>query len=266
MKDVQGRKDRRRIPIHKVGIKDLSYPITVMDRQKQSQDTVALVNMYVDLPHSFKGTHMSRFVEILNHYHGRISLREMQGILSAMISRFESESAHFEIRFPYFLEKKAPVTKAGARVGYECAMMASLEKKRRSSKFDLVVETRTPVTMLCPCSKEISRKGAHNQRSIITIRVRSRGLVWFEELINIAERAASSPVYSLLKREDEKYVTEQAYAHPRFAEDAVRAVARRLKKDKRITWFEVESDNQESIHNHNAYAMVTGGRNKTSNS
>lgn len=258
MKDIQSRRDVRRIPIQKVGIKNLRYPIRVLDRQNQSQDTVAAVSMFVDLPHHFKGTHMSRFVEILNKYHGRISIREIDEILDTMLDSFNCRSAHVEIRFPYFLKKSAPVSKAESLVDYDCALFGELVRKGRKRFFSLTIEVNAPVTTVCPCSKEISRQGAHNQRSVVTIRIRSSQLVWFEELIEIAEKSASSPVYSLLKREDEKQVTEHGYANPAFVEDVVRSVAQKLKSDKRINWFQVESENMESIHNHNAYAMVSG--------
>lgn len=259
MKDIQSRQDKRKIPINKVGIKRLHYPVTVLDRQNKSQDTTAMISMYVDLPHQFKGTHMSRFVEILNDHHGRVSVEEMEDILVKMREKFDCRSVHLEMKFPYFLEKAAPASGATGLVDYDCAFYASLETVRGKTKFDLVIEAAVPVTMLCPCSKEISDRGAHNQRSVITIQVRSRSLVWLEEIIEIAEKAASSPVYALLKRRDEKAVTEGAYDRPRFAEDAVREVAMKLKKDRRVSWYQVESENQESIHNHSAYAMVVSG-------
>ena len=260
MKDVQNSRDGRKIPIDKVGIKGLHYPVTVLDRANNSQDTTALINMYVNLPHNFKGTHMSRFVEILNDHHGRVSVEEIGAILVEVRKRFKCRSAHIEMRFPYFVEKAAPASGAKGLVDYDCALYASLGLVKGKLVSDLVIEAAVPVTMLCPCSKEISDRGAHNQRSIITIKARTRTLVWLEELIEIAEKAASSPVYALLKRPDEKAVTEGAYDHPRFAEDAVREVARKLKRDRRIAWFQVESENQESIHNHNAYAMVVSGK------
>lgn len=263
MKDVQNSPDHRRIPIQKVGIKDLEYPIIVLDRLNRSQSTTARVNMYVDLPHNFKGTHMSRFVEILNQHHGRISVRDIGRILDTMLKRFECRTAHLEIRFPYFIEKSAPVTGARALMSYQCALLAALEQRGKRRVSDMVVEACVPVTMLCPCSKEISGRGAHNQRSNITLQVRSRALIWLEELIEIAESEASAPVYSLLKREDEKSVTETAYDRPRFAEDAVRGVAERLSADRRIRWFVVESENHESIHNHSAYARVVVDRRKS---
>lgn len=264
LKDIQNSPDDRQIPIWKAGIKNLLYPIDVLDRENKVQHTVARVSLYVDLPHHFKGTHMSRFVAILNEQRGKISLHNIGAILRTMIDRFDCSTAHLEIRFPYFVEKAAPVSKTKSLMDYQCAFLASFDSKREphapstalGTGQDLIVEVVVPVATLCPCSKEISDQGAHSQRSWITLRVRSHELVWIEELIAIAEAEASSGLYSLLKREDEKKVTEQAYARPRFAEDMARAVAQKLQRDKRIIWFQVESENMESIHNHNAYAMV----------
>ena len=256
MKDIQNARDFRKIPIQKAGIKNLRYPLAVLDRENKVQHTVGDVSMYVDLPHHFKGTHMSRFVEVLNEQRGKISPRHIGAILKTMTERFDSTMAHLEIRFPYFMEKSAPVSGARSLMNYQCAFLAAYSRKRRRQRLDLIVEVSVPVSTLCPCSKAISAHGAHNQRSWITIQARSRELVWIEELIEIAEGEASSGLFSLLKREDEKYVTEQAYARPRFAEDVARAVARKLKKDRRITWFQVASENLESIHNHNAYALI----------
>ncbi|MBU4200006.1 MAG: GTP cyclohydrolase I FolE2 [Verrucomicrobia bacterium] len=257
MKDIQNTRDFRQIPIQKAGVKNLQYPIAVLDRENKVQHTVGNVSMYVDLPHHFKGTHMSRFIELLNEHRGKISLRNIGAILKTMVNRFDSTTAHLEIRFPYFMEKSAPVSKARSLMNYQCAFLATYSRKCRPAPLDLIVEVMVPVSTLCPCSKAISDHGAHNQRSWITLQVRSRELVWIEELIEIAEAEASSGLYSLLKREDEKHVTERAYSRPRFAEDVARAVARKLKKDPRITWFQVASENLESIHNHNAYALVT---------
>ncbi len=257
MKDVQNTPDVRRMPIQKVGIKNLKHPVVVLDKANVSQHTIATVNMFVDLPHAFKGTHMSRFVEIVKQCHGNISVREIGAILNAMIDRFDSKTAHIELRFPYFIKKTAPVSGAESMMDYDCCFKASLDAANNERTLDLVVEARVPVTTVCPCSKEISKYGAHNQRSIVTIRIRARKLVWLEELIQIAEEEASSPVYPLLKREDEKYVTEQAYDNPKFAEDVVRDISVRLKNDRRILWRQVESENFESIHNHSAYAQIT---------
>ncbi len=267
MKDIQNRRDFRQIPIQKAGVKNLQYPLDVMDRENKVQHTVGNVSMYVDLPHHFKGTHMSRFLELLNEHRGKISLLNIGAILKAMVSRFDSTTAHLEISFPYFMEKSAPVSRAKSLMNYQCAFLATYNRKQRQNPLDLIIEVMVPVSTLCPCSKAISKQGAHNQRSWITIQIRSRELVWIEELIESAEAEASSGLYAMLKREDEKYVTEQAYARPRFAEDVARAIARKLKKDPRITWFQVASENLESIHNHNAYALVTSnGLQKTSKS
>jgi len=265
MKDIQNSIDKRRIPIQKVGIKGLRYPITVLDRANKTQNTVAEINMYVDLPHHFKGTHMSRFIEIINKFHGAISFEKIENILEQMIKVFRSQTSHIEIRFPYFIEKTAPVSGLKSLMDYECSFIAGMVTDKKKNRLDLVLEVGVPVTMVCPCSKAISKQGAHNQRSKITVRVRSRKLIWIEELIEIAESEGSAPVYALLKREDEKFVTEHAYANPRFAEDAVRGVAVKLAKDPRILWYEVESENMESIHNHNAYALVSSSLQKKRN-
>ncbi len=252
MKDIQNSVDTRNVAIKKVGIKDLQYPIKVLDRSSFLQPTVANINMYVDLPHNYKGTHMSRFIEILNQYHGKITVDEIGEMLEKMQDHLECETAHLEMSFPYFITKKAPVSEAEGVMDYQCHFDASLTCK----KFDLISQVAVPVTMLCPCSKEISEYGAHNQRSTVTVSIRSKELIWFEELIDIVEKHASSPVYSLLKRADEKAVTENAYDNAAFAEDVVRDIAVALNKDKRISWYRVETENMESIHNHNAYAMV----------
>jgi GTP cyclohydrolase IB len=254
MKDVQSGYDDRRVPIRKVGVKDIRYPIKALDRQQGTQSTVARVSLFVDLPHHFKGTHMSRFVEILNDHGREITHRSIATILTAMVERLNCETAHIEVRFPYFVMKHAPVSGAASLMDYDCAFLA--DYRRGSVKPDAIMEVQVPVASLCPCSKEISEVGAHNQRSILTIRVRYRAFVWLEELIEIGEAAASTDVYALLKREDEKFVTERAYRNPAFVEDMVRGVAVRLRSDPRITWYQVESENFESIHNHSAYAMV----------
>ncbi|OGV65114.1 MAG: GTP cyclohydrolase [Lentisphaerae bacterium RIFOXYA12_FULL_48_11] len=260
LKDVQNSLDIRKVPVQKVGIRNLRYPILVLDRRNASQNTVATINMFVDLPHKFKGTHMSRFIEIINHCRGRISVQQIGAILNAMIDKFESETAHIDIRFPYFIEKAAPVSGARSLMDYDCGFIAAMNATNKGNPLDLILEVAVPVTTLCPCSKEISKYGAHNQRSKVTIQVRTLKLVWLEDLIEIAESAASAPLYSLLKREDEKSVTEKAFENPRFAEDIVRSVAVKLRADRRVSWYQVETENFESIHNHNAYALVTGTR------
>lgn len=249
--DMQQSADSRRIAIDKVGVKDIRYPIVVLDRARQEQHTVALVNMYVDLPHHFKGTHMSRFIEVLNLYHGAVSIENIEEILAAMKERLGASCAYLELEFPYFIEKQAPVSGARGLMEYQCRMTGIL-----GDQFDFILEVRVPVTSLCPCSREISERGAHNQRSVVSVQVRYSEHIWLEELVDQVEACASAPVYSLLKREDEKAVTEQAYDNPMFVEDMVRAVTERLKALPAITWFRIECENFESIHNHSAYAQL----------
>jgi GTP cyclohydrolase I len=251
MPDMQKRPDSRRIPIAKVGVKDITYPIVVMDKNRSLQHTVARVNMYVDLPHHFKGTHMSRFVEILNRHREQIALDKLETILDEMKTKLGSDSAHLEIQFPYFIDKQAPVSKAKSLMEYTCEFSASM-----TDKLDFVLGIKVPLTSLCPCSKELSRFGAHNQRSIMTVRVRYKEFIWIEDLVELIEQCGSSPLYSLLKREDEKFVTELAYENPRFVEDMVREAYSRLAALENITWFSVETENFESIHNHSAFAAV----------
>ena len=251
MPDMQKKRDTRRIPIDKVGVKDISYPIVVMDKNRSFQQTVARVNMYVDLPHHFKGTHMSRFIEILDSCREKIALDKMETILQRMKEKLGASSAHLEIEFPYFIEKSAPVSGARGLMEYTCTFNASL-----GSEFDFILGVKVPVTSLCPCSKELARYGAHNQRSVMTVRVRYRDFIWIEDLIEIIEKCGSSPVYSMLKREDEKFVTEKAYENPRFVEDMVREAAVKLTAMDNITWFSLEAENYESIHKHSAYASV----------
>lgn len=251
MKDIQNHKDDRNIDIDQVGVKDIRYPITVLDKDMGEQQTVAKINMYVNLPRYYKGTHMSRFVEILNEHSRRISLQNFSEILEEMKTRLKAESAHMEITFPYFINKHAPVTGAEGLMEYKCTFKGSLNRGS-----DLVVMIHVPISTLCPCSKEISSFGAHNQRGEVRLQVRFNRFVWIEDLIRLVEESASSDVYSVLKREDEKYVTERAYQNPRFVEDMVREVALKLNRDPNITWFTVEAENFESIHNHNAYAYI----------
>lgn len=251
IKDIQSQPDFRKIDIDKVGVKDISYPIVVLDKKNKFQHTIASVNMYVDLPHHFKGTHMSRFIEILNEHKGEITVKNFPDILAKMKKRFNAQTAHMEVGFPYFIEKAAPVSKAKGLMEYRCRFTGSLGDKK-----DFVLEITVPVTTLCPCSKEISKKGAHNQRGIVKVNLRFKGFIWIEDIIKIVEASASSPVYSLLKRPDERYVTEHAYDNPRFVEDVVREVASKLETLKGIIWFSIEAENMESIHNHSAYAYL----------
>jgi len=251
MEDIQNHKDNRNIDIDQVGVKGIRYPITVLDKDMGKQQTVAKINMYVNLPRYYKGTHMSRFVEILNEHSRRISLQNFSAILQEMKDRLNAESAHMEITFPYFINKAAPVSGSEGLMEYKCTFKGSLNKGS-----DLVIMINVPISTLCPCSKEISDFGAHNQRGEVRLQVRFKKFVWIEDLIKLVEKTASSDVYSVLKREDEKYMTEAAYNNPMFVEDIVREIALDLNNDPNITWFAVESENFESIHNHNAYAYV----------
>lgn len=251
MPDLQSSHDSRNIAIDKVGVKDIRYPIVVMDKSKEHQQTVARINMYVDLPHHFKGTHMSRFIEILNQHRGEISIERMDTILQEMKQYLEASRAHLELEFPYFIEKQAPVSGARSLMEYQCRMAGSL-----GDDYDFVLGVTVPVTSLCPCSKEISARGAHNQRSAVNVEIRYRRHVWIEDLIEWVEGCGSAPVYALLKREDEKALTEQAYDNPMFVEDVVRAVTERLRQEPEIVWFRIQCENFESIHNHSAYALV----------
>lgn len=259
MYDVQNHKDDRQIPIDKVGVCDLRYPILVLDRQSQRQSTTAKLSMSVNLPLEFKGTHMSRFIEVLNAHRGEITMRTLPVILAELKAKLKAESAHMEVGFPYFLERAAPVTGATALMDYQCKFIG----ESNGGKEDFILSVCVPVTSLCPCSKAISDYGAHNQRGQVTIDVQTKKtadglptLVWIEELIEVAESSASAPVYALLKREDERHVTMQAYDKPVFVEDIVRNVALKLKGDERVAWFRVHALNQESIHNHNAFAEI----------
>jgi GTP cyclohydrolase I len=251
MLDIQNQKNHRNIAIDKVGVKNISYPVTVLDKAVKTQQTVAAINMYVDLPKDYKGTHMSRLIEILNEHDRMISIKNFSNILSTMKERLNAESAHIEISFPYFVMKTSPVTQSQGLMEYQCTLKGSLNKGK-----DLISMIQVPVTTLCPCSKEISDYGAHNQRGNVKLQVRFKKFVWLEDLIKLVEECASCEVYSVLKRQDEKYVTEKAYQNPKFVEDIVRDIAEKLEKDSNITWFAVESENFESIHNHNAYAYI----------
>lgn len=250
--DVQGAQDTRRIPIDRVGIKGIRHPVRVKDRSHGEQHTIATFNMYVSLPENFKGTHMSRFVEILNNHEYEISVESFRGMLGEMTGLLDAKSGHIEMSFTYFVEKKAPVSGVTSLMDYAVSLIGEIEDG--VSHIDIRVEV--PVTSLCPCSKTISDYGAHNQRSHVTVTARTQGFVWIEELIELVEKEASCELYGLLKRPDEKYVTERAYDNPKFVEDMVRDVAGRLNADERITGYTIESENFESIHNHSAYALV----------
>jgi len=250
--DVQASPDTRRIAIDKVGIKDIRHPVRVRDREGRDQHTVATFNMSVYLPHDFKGTHMSRFVQVLNNHEREISVESFLDMLVEMSARLESEAGHIEMRFPFFMNKRAPVSGVQSLLDYEVTFIGEI--RRGTPRLEIRVQV--PVTSLCPCSKEISAYGAHNQRSHVTVQVRARTFLWIEELIELVEREASSELFGLLKRPDEKFVTERAYDNPKFVEDLVRDVAGRLNADERIEAYVVEAENFESIHNHSAYAMI----------
>ena len=250
--DVQSSTDTRRIPINKVGIKDIRHPVRVKDRSAGEQHTVANFNMYVNLPHNFKGTHMSRFVAILNNYEREIGVESFQEILIDMTRLLEAEEGHVEMRFPYFVRKQAPASGVQSLMDYDVTLIGECKQ----GKNHITVQVNVPVTSLCPCSKEISAYGAHNQRSHITVAARLQGFMWIEEIIDIVEQEASCELFGLLKRPDEKFVTERAYDNPKFVEDAVRDVAARLNAEDRITAYAVEAENFESIHNHSAYAKI----------
>jgi len=250
--DVQSSADTRRIAIDRVGIKDIRHPVRVKDRSEGEQHTIAHFNMYVYLPHNFKGTHMSRFVEILNRHEREITVDSFKGMLIEMAERLESEAGHIEMSFPFFVNKRAPVSGVQSLMDYQVSLIGEIKNGEPAMFIKVVV----PVTSLCPCSKEISDRGAHNQRSHVTVAVRTREFVWIEEIIDLVEREASCQLYGLLKRPDEKFVTEHAYDHPKFVEDMVRDVASRLNDDDRIGAYVVESENFESIHNHSAYALI----------
>jgi len=250
--DVQSSEDKRRIPINKVGIKDIRHPVRIQDRSGNEQHTVATFNMYVNLPHNFKGTHMSRFVEILNRHEREISVKTFKDMLKEMVQILEAEAGHVEMSFPYFVNKAAPVSGVQSLMDYDVTFIGETSNGEPVRTLKVVV----PVTSLCPCSKKISERGAHNQRSHVTVSARLRGFMWIEDIIDLVEKQASCELYGLLKRPDEKFVTERAYDNPKFVEDMVRDVAVQLNAEQRIEAYVVESENFESIHNHSAYALI----------
>ncbi|MCL2874950.1 MAG: GTP cyclohydrolase FolE2 [Betaproteobacteria bacterium] len=257
--DVQGSLDRRHIAIDKVGIKNIRHPIRVRDKSEGIQHTIAVFNMYVGLPHNFKGTHMSRFVEILNRDEREISVESFGPMLRMMVGRLEAKSGHLEMNFPYFISKTAPVSGVHSLMDYEVSFIGTITGDGRH---DFTLKVIVPVTSLCPCSKEISTYGAHNQRSHVTVTATLNQYMWIEEIVQIVENLASCEVYGLLKRPDEKFVTERAYDNPKFVEDMVRDVAAVLNAEPRIDAYIVESENFESIHNHSAYALIERDKRK----
>lgn len=258
MPDVQSNPDKRRVAIDRVGVKEVTYPIRLRTKDGGEQTTVAKINMYVSLPHTKKGTHMSRFLDVLNEETSEpVTPERIPAITRAIKERLEAEHAHFECEFTYFIKKLAPVTKRAGlmdyRVRFECTSNA---------KDDFIMGVKAPATSLCPCSKEISDYGAHNQRCEIEARVRFSGMLWIEDLVQMLEKAASTEVFAVLKRPDEKWVTERAFENPKFVEDIVRDLAVTLNEEKRIRWYQINSENFESIHNHNAYAQIVRDKRK----
>jgi len=258
MVDVQGLEDTRRIAINRVGIKSIRHPVKILDRTGGIQHTIAVFNMYVSLPHNFKGTHMSRFVEILNSHEREISVENFPVMLREMVRKLEAETGHIEMNFPYFINKSAPVSGVQSLIDYDVTLIGEICHGEIASTIKVVV----PVTSLCPCSKKISERGAHNQRSHVTVTAKILQHVWIEEIVQLVESQASCELYGLLKRPDEKFVTERAYDNPKFVEDMVRDVAARLNAENRIHSFIVESENFESIHNHSAYALIENTKRK----
>lgn len=257
MRDIQNETDNREIPLEKVGVRGVKYPVSVLDKEHKTQISTATVDLFVNLPHNFKGTHMSRFIEIFHKYHENISMQHLLLMLEEMREKLEAEKAFACIQFPYFIEKKAPVSNTPGLMEYLCSYEGEVsfnpETKATQKKFYVSVDI--PVTTLCPCSKAISEYGAHNQRGRVRLKILYKDFFWIEDVISVVENCASSPLYTALKRQDEKYVTEHAYDNPRFVEDVVREVYLALKKMD-FEWFSIEAENEESIHLHNAYAYT----------
>jgi GTP cyclohydrolase I len=255
MRDEQSERDHRELRIDKVGVRGLRFPIQIRDKAHSVQNTIATIGLFVDLPKEFKGTHMSRFIEVLNAHGSVVHVENITDILHAMQQKLHAATAHLEMEFPFFLTKQAPVTGMSGVMDYT----ARFDATACGPDIDFLLTVKAGVTTLCPCSKAISDYGAHNQRGLCTVQIRSRKAVWIEDLIAIVESSASSELFSLLKRPDEKVVTERAYENPVFVEDLVRNVALGLNAHREVTWYRVEAENFESIHNHNAYACIEKG-------
>lgn len=253
MVDIQNMRDDRKVSIQKVGVKGLRYPIVLLDKANSVQHTTALVNLYADLPHDFKGTHMSRFIEVFDSHRKDLSMPAFLKMLEAIRESLDAENAYADIHFPYFIEKKAPVSGQSAMMSYDCGYSGKVGPGGRK---DFEVLVSVPIQTVCPCSKAISDRGAHNQRGVVTLKVSLGPFFWIEDLVALVEASASSGVYTLLKREDEKFVTEAAYDNPRFVEDLVREVYVAVQALGKFPAFSVEAENFESIHNHSAYAFV----------
>ena len=255
LQDKQSEREHRELRIEKVGVRGVRFPIQVRDKAHAVQNTVATIGLFVDRPKEFKGTHMSRFIEVLNAHGNVIHVENIRDILLALQDKLNAATSHVEMEFPYFMSKKAPASGKESLMDYAARFDAAACER----EIDFVLTVKANVTTLCPCSKAISARGAHNQRGEVTVQVRFKKPIWIEDLIAIMEKSASSELYALLKREDEKSVTERAYDNPVFVEDLVRNVAVRLNAHPDVTWYKVEAENQESIHNHNAYACIEKG-------
>jgi len=253
--DKQSEPDYRELRIDKVGVRGLRFPIQIRDKAHELQNTVAMIGLFVDLPKEFKGTHMSRFIEVLNAHGSVVHVDNINDILHALQRKLHATTSHLEMEFPFFLTKKAPVSGMESVMDYT----ARFDATATGREIDFVLTVVAKVTTLCPCSKAISSYGAHNQRGEVTVQLRFRKSIWIEDVIALIEDSASSELFSLLKREDEKAVTERAYENPVFVEDLVRNIAVRLNAHPDVTWYKVEAENHESIHNHNAYACIEKG-------
>jgi GTP cyclohydrolase IB len=253
--DKQSERDHRELRIDKVGVRNLRFPIQVRDKAHTIQNTVATIGMFVDLPKEFKGTHMSRFIEVLNAHGSVIHVENIPDILRSLQRKLNATSSHVEIEFPYFMSKQSPVSRGESLMDY----VARFDAAAMKGTIDFVLTVRAHVTTLCPCSKAIAKYGAHNQRGLVTVALRFLKPVWIEDVVTMIESSASSELYALLKRQDEKAVTERAYENPVFVEDLVRNVALKLNAHPQVKWYKVEAENFESIHNHNAYACIEKG-------
>ena len=258
MRDVQKEADQRKIQIDRVGVKGVSYPVILLDRDNKIQNTVAKISMSVMLPHHYRGTHMSRFIETLEEFYGRVSPSNLEAFTKRLCEKLDASESSVSFEFPYYFRKKAPVSKIESFSECEINLQASYEAGK---KFDMIIGLALNVQTLCPCSKEISNYGAHNQRALVSLKVRCKGLVWFEELIELIEKSASAPLFTLLKREDEKFITETAYENPRFVEDVIRELATTLDKEEKILWYSANVTSNESIHNHDAFAEIERDKN-----
>ncbi|MFP4459260.1 MAG: GTP cyclohydrolase FolE2 [Candidatus Zixiibacteriota bacterium] len=252
MNDVQNESPSHKIAIDRVGVRNLRYPIIVLDRSNEKQQTVASVSMFVDLPESYRGTHMSRFIEILNRHRGKMTSDQVAMVTKEMQDVFNASQAHFKVEFDYFIEKKAPVTGHDSLLSIDCFFEGN-----RGDDYHFILGVRVPVLTLCPCSKEISDRGAHNQRAYVDIQVEFEEFIWIEELVEVAEQSASAPIYPLIKRPDEKFITELAFDNPVFVEDLARNIAKVLDSDKRIYAYKIQVESHESIHTHNAFACIS---------